>query len=91
MARTRSYEGISAKVWERLKARTINEHGTRYEPPNANVGLSRTGTVLGPLVLAFEFQPAIQHLTYTIREKPLLVSEGAIWSGIGNAIERCRS
>lgn len=91
MARTHSFDGVTAKVWERLKAKTAREHGTRYEPPNANVGLSTTGTVLGRLVLAFEYQPSRQHVTYTIREKPLLISEGTIWSGIGTAIERCQS
>ena len=90
MARTHSFDGVSAKVWERLKAKTAREHGTRYDPPDGYVGLSTTGTVLGQLVLAFEFQPSAQHVRYTIREKPLLVSERAIWSGIETAIERCR-
>jgi hypothetical protein len=91
MARTHSFERVTPQAWEQLKAQTITQHGTRYEPPNANVGISTTGTVLGSLVLAFEFRPSVQHLTYTIRQKPMLVSESAIWSGIGSALDRCRS
>jgi hypothetical protein len=90
MARTLSFDGVSPKVWERLKVRSSSEHGTRYEPPDSNAGISRTRTVLGTLVLAFDYRPSVQHLTYTIQEKPLLLGEGAIWSGIRTAIDRCQ-
>lgn len=91
MAKTKSFDNVTSAIWECIKATSAKEHGTEYAPPNGNEGKATTSTAVGRIVLNFSLDPDQEMLTYTIEKKPFLVSENQIWSGIQDAIERCRS
>ena len=89
MAKTRSFGGVSESIWECVKSTSEQEHGTKYEPPKADQGTSTTSTLVGEIVLGFNFDPAKATVTYTIQKKPFLVSDSQVWNGIHETIEHC--
>jgi hypothetical protein len=90
MAAQRTYEGVNAGTWARMKAVGASRHGTSYEPETGNRGIATTRTPLGTFVVAFDFDDAGQRITYTIVDKPMLVTSGLIWSSLGDTLEECR-
>src|SRR5512132_3146382 len=86
----RSFEGVSAAVWERMKATGRDEHGTVFEETGENRGTATTRTPLGAVVLEYRFEPAAQRITYKIVKRPILAASSLIWGGIQSTIERCR-
>ena len=82
------YHGVTAPIFDCVKT-TSGVYGTVYKPPDANEGTATT-TEPGKIVLAFDFAPADQTLTYTLLEKPWWIPESAIWDGIGDTINDCR-
>ena len=91
MAKQRVFGGVTESVWTCLKTSSEKEHGTIYAPPGANQGTSTTKTVVGTVVLGFDFMPEKESIRYTIKQKPLLVPTGQIWSGIQEAIDDCQA
>jgi hypothetical protein len=90
MASTRSWTDVTPAILACVKASSAHEHGTRYDPPDADKGTATTDvTAIGTIVLGYELG-AGDTLTYTIQKKPFLVSETEIWSGIDSAITACR-
>jgi hypothetical protein len=87
----RSFEGVSAAVWQQMQARGEREHGTAFEHADETRGTATTPTPVGPVVLGFEFDADAERITYTILQKPLLAPSSLIWGGIAAAIERSRS
>jgi hypothetical protein len=83
-----SWEGVTQQIFECVKAKSEKEHGTVYEPPNADEGKAVTKTAVGTVVLTFKLSGGT--LTYEIVEKPWIVSASAIWEGINETIESCR-
>jgi hypothetical protein len=86
----KTFSGVDAATWEKLKALGTSQHGTVFDPADAESGTATTRTPVGTLVLGFAFDAANNSLTYTIVEKPLLVASNLIWSGIEDSIGKCR-
>ncbi len=91
MAKTKSFGGVTENIWNCVKAASEKEHGTKYEPTNGIQGTSTTSTLIGDVVLSFNFDQAKETVNYTIKKKPLIVSDGQIWNGIDETIEHCKS
>ena len=87
----RSFEGVSAATWERMKATGRDEHGTVFEETAENRGTATTRTPVGTVVLEFQLDPAAERVTYKIVKRPMLAPSSLIWGGIASTIERCRS
>jgi hypothetical protein len=90
MARTQTFQGLNARTWARVKATSLAEHGTRYDPVGADAGVAVTHTPVGEVAMAYAFDPQAQSVTYTIQKKPFFVGDGLIWSGIRTMIDKCR-
>lgn len=90
MAATRTFHDVSVKVWEQLKEIGQSRHGTVYSSSDGRDGTATTRTPVGTIVLAFQFDPTTESVTYTIQQKPLLVGESMIWNGINSTLGGCR-
>lgn len=86
----RSFEGVSAAVWERVKVTGRDEYGTIFEETSPCSGKATTRTPVGMVVLEFEFDALAERITYTIVKRPTLALNSMIWSGIESTIDRCR-
>lgn len=87
----RSFAGINAVTWERMKAAGRDEHGTVFEETAEHCGTAITRTPIGTIVLKFEFDAAAECITYEIAKRPMMAPSSLIWGGIESAINRCRS
>jgi hypothetical protein len=85
---SKCWEHVTQEIFECVKAKSKREHGTVYEPPNGDSGISKTETSVGKIVLKFDLSG--EKLCYAIVEKPWIVTEGEIWDGIESAIDSCR-
>lgn len=90
MAQTRSFGGVTQAAWECVKTTSYQQHGTNYVPPDGNQGTATTSTIVGDIVLNFNYDPQKDTVTYTIAKKPLIVSADQIWNGIQEAIDGCQ-
>ena len=81
---------MTEEIWHCVKTRSGAEHGTVFEPPDADQGRATTNKWVGRFLLDFSFDQQAQKITYNIVEKPRVVWNGAIWNGIMDTIERCR-
>ena len=90
MLERRSFVGISAETWERMKAAGRDEHGTVFEETAEHRGTATTPTPAGTIILNFEFDAAAERITYEIAKRPMLAPSSLIWGGIESAIDRCR-
>ena len=81
---------MTEEIWHCVKTRSGAEHGTVFEPPDADQGRATTKKWVGLFLLDFSFDEKAQMITYNIVEKPRVVWNGAIWNGIMDTIERCR-
>ena len=81
---------MTEEIWHCVKTRSGAEHGTVFEPPDADQGRATTKKWVGLFLLDFSFDEKAQKITYNIVEKPRVVWNGAIWNGIMETIERCR-
>jgi hypothetical protein len=90
MTSSKSWSGVTPQVFACVKDQSAREHGTKYQPADANTGTATTHvTAVGTIVLGFELN-GNGGLTYTIRDKPTLVPESTIWSGIDSTIKGCQ-
>jgi hypothetical protein len=89
MAKSRSFGGITPAVWSCVKSTSFNEHGTVYNPADGNVGTSTTSTIVGEVLLSFNYDSVKDTVSYNILKKPFLVSDDQIWSGIQDTIDHC--
>ncbi|MDW3190968.1 MAG: hypothetical protein R8G66_01350 [Cytophagales bacterium] len=89
MANSRSFGGVSAATWDCVKSTSKSQHGTVYAPDGASEGTATTDTVVGTIVLHFEYDGPKDTVTYTIKSKPFLVSPSQIWDGIQDTIDGC--
>lgn len=86
---TKSFNNVTQDVWDCVKAASISQHSTVYDPPDGNQGTATTNTVVGTVVMEFVFDPTAETVTYTIKSKPMLVPESALWNGIESSVEAC--
>lgn len=89
MSKSKTFENVTPAIWECVKATSLKEHGTVYAPPSANQGTATTKSIVGDVILSFNFNPANNSVAYTITKKPGIVSENQIWSGIESTIKGC--
>ena len=80
---------MTEEIWHCVKVRSGAEHGTVFEPADADQGRATTNKWVGRFLLDFSFDQKAQKITYSIVEKPRVVWNGAIWNGIMDTIERC--
>jgi hypothetical protein len=90
MAKTRSFAGVTQAVWECVKTTSYQQHATKYVPPDGNQGTATTSTIVGDVVLNFDYDPTKDTVTYTIVKKPFLVTDDKIWNGIQETIDGCQ-
>lgn len=90
MGSSRTFYNVSASIWECVKSTSNKEHGTVYNPPDANQGTATTSTPIGDIVLSFNFDPGQASVAYKIEKKPFIVSDNQIWDGIEDSINGCK-
>ncbi|HEX4462038.1 MAG TPA: hypothetical protein VIA18_28870 [Polyangia bacterium] len=86
---SKSYDGVTQAVWECVKANSIAQNNAVYDPPDGDAGTVTIPTAVGTVVLDYALDPTASTVTYTIKSKPFLVPESAMWSGIGDSIDGC--
>ena len=90
MSDSHVYKDVTQSIFECVKRRSEQEHGTKYNTNNGNDGTATTKVpFVGDIVMAFNFDQPSSKLTYTLQSKPALVTESAIWSGIESTIGTC--
>lgn len=82
---TRTFPGITASMWDRMKRDASARHGTEIDG-GSNTGTLTTRTPIGAVVLRYDYDPERCAVTYGILNKPFLVSAGQIWNGVEAAI-----
>ena len=86
---SKSFEGVTSSVWDCVKAKSIQENKAVYDPADGTAGTVTIPTPVGTLVLEFALDAAASTVTYTVKSKPFLVPESAMWNGIQDSIEGC--
>jgi hypothetical protein len=94
MSSSRTWSGVRPDIFACVKATSARDHRTKYQPSDAHQGTATTeitvfGKTVGTIVLGFNLDSS-DALTYTIQEKPSIVSESQIWNGINDTIDGCR-
>lgn len=90
MADSRKFEDVSVDLWERVKTMARDRFGTSFEPEAAPEGTATTITPIGNVIIDYTLDTEAEEITYTLRRKPMLILSGQIWSGLADAIDRCR-
>lgn len=90
MAETRTFDGVTAEIWEKVKDVGRSRYGTVFDPPQGDCGTATTTTPVGIVVLRFDLDRQATRITYTIKNKPLLLPSGPLWSGLAQTIGQCR-
>lgn len=90
MPDSRTFDGVSAEVWEKVKAIAHDRYGTVFDPAAGECGTATTATPVGDVIVDFERDPTADQMTYTLRHKPFFIMSGQIWSGLAETIDRCR-
>ncbi len=91
MAETRTFNGVTAEIWEKVKDVGRSRYGTVFDPPQGDSGTATTTTPVGTVVLGFDFDRQATRITYTLRNKPLFLPSGTLWTGLAETIVRCRN
>jgi len=86
----RTFSAVTPAIFECVKATSSAEHGTVYENVDGLAGTAVTASSLYTVRLAFTFDPAAGSLAYTLVSKSFIVPASAVWSGIEDALNRCR-
>lgn len=86
---SRIYKNVTPAIWACVKDTSAKEHGTTYTGPDQ--GTATTNTIVGELVMSYDFNVSAATLTYGIVKKPRLAPEAKIWDGIESTINGCRS
>jgi len=90
MADERTYDNVTAPMFDCVKTSGEKTLGTKFVPSDAHQGTATTQSIVGEIVLSFDFDPQASTLTYKILKKPLMVSANQIWDSIQVGIDRCR-
>jgi len=91
MTDCRTFHGVDQAIFACVKQKSLEEHGTVYDPATGNKGKATTNVpVVGTIVVSFDFDPSAESITYCIISKPWIVSASQIFDGIGDTINSCR-
>ena len=86
----KTFGNVSSEIFDCMKSKSQEIRGTVYDPPEANQGTATTKiSIIGTIVLSFDFDPSAQTVTYKIVEIPGIVPESSIWDGIQEGIDAC--
>jgi hypothetical protein len=91
MTECRTYDNVTQKVFDCVKASSAREHGTVYEPANGLKGTATTKTIVGTVELSFELDLQTQTIKYCILKKPGLVPAKDVFNGIADSITKCQT
>jgi hypothetical protein len=86
----RTFSAVTPGIFECVKASSSTEHGTVYESADGLSGTAVTASSLYTVRLDFTFDPTAGSLAYTLVRKSFIVPAAAVWSGIEDALNRCR-
>ncbi|MCW5715897.1 MAG: hypothetical protein KIT43_15405 [Bauldia sp.] len=86
----RTYDAVTPAIFDCVKTTSSAEHGTVYESADGLSGMAVTASSLYTVRLDFTFDPAAGSLAYTLVSKTFIVPASAVWSGIEDALNRCR-
>jgi hypothetical protein len=86
----KTWTGVTMDAFQCLRSMSESSYGSRFEPPDSNTGTVTTDTPVGRVVLAFSFEADRNELTYSVQQKPLLVTEFMIWDGIEGMLQRAQ-
>lgn len=86
----RTFSAVTPAIFECVKTSSSTEHGTVYESTDGLSGTAVTASSLYTVRLGFAFDPASGSLAYTLVAKSFIVPANAVWSGIEDALNRCR-
>ena len=87
MASSKTFADITPSLWDCIKKTSQEQHGTVYS--GENQGTATTNTLVGKVVLEYDFEASKDTLRYKIKQKPFLVSSDQIWNGIQDTIDDC--
>lgn len=90
MSECKTFHGMSQAIFNCVKKASKLEHGTVYDPPNADKGTATTDTAVGKVVLSFDLNTSTEAIIYCITSKPFLAPSSAIFNGISDTINSCR-
>ena len=90
MSDCKSFSGVNQAIFDCVKQTSHAEHGTLYDPPNADSGTATTDTPVGKVVLSFDLDTSAQTIKYCIVSKPWIVSASTIFDGILKSIKGCQ-
>ncbi len=90
MSDSKTFTGITQAIFECVKSKSHQAHGTNYVPPNANKGTATTKGEGWEVQLGFELDTSSGDLSYTLLHKTWIVPEKSVWSGISSTIDECR-
>jgi hypothetical protein len=90
MSDMKVFQGVTPAIFECVKAKSEQQHGTKYVPRDADKGTATTKTTMYNVELAFEFNPTSGDLTYTLVKKSFIVPIGEVWKGIEKTLNSCR-
>lgn len=92
MSDCRTFNGVTEAIFNCVKRKSLDEHGTVYEPAHGNQGRATTKVpVIGTVVVSFNLDPATGAIVYCIVSKPWIVSAAQVFDGIGDTINSCRT
>jgi hypothetical protein len=91
MTTQKTFNGVTPEIFECIKTSSEKEHGTAYDPSSGNKGTATTETIVGKVVLGFDFDPSSSSITYSITSKPFIVSDSQIFDGIASSINTCHA
>ena len=86
----RTFSAVTPAILECVKTTSSSEHGTVYESADGLSGTAVTASSLYTVRLDFTFDPVAGSLAYTLVSKSFIVPASAVWSGIEDALNRCR-
>ena len=89
MSDCKTFNSVTAEIFDCVKKASGVEHGTVYDPPSGNSGTATTETKVGKVVLSFELNPGNGTVTYCIVSKPWVVPSSAVFNGISDSIDAC--
>ncbi len=90
MSESRTFVGVTAAVFSRLKEVGRIDYGIVFDPPDALLGTASGRTPLGECLLVFMYNPTHALMVLRIVKKPSLLSTEVLWRGLTETIERCR-
>ena len=89
MSDSMTFDNVTQTIWTCVMTTSEQEQGTTYTGPVS--GTATTKTIVGTVVLSYNFNATASTVSYTIVDKPFIVPASQIWNGIQTTINGCQS